>query len=100
MLGKGDFKSLMKWRLAIRLDIGLDVKADTAAEGTEEVVVEPMDEDEQISEEVSTILPWHSDTPVLTDISSNVCTNPSPRRRRGRRSGQTRRSSEIFSSCD
>lgn len=52
MLGKGDFKSLMKWRLAIRLESGIDVKADKTAEATEEVVVEPMDEDEQISEEV------------------------------------------------
>lgn len=42
----------MKWRLAIRLEIGLDVKADPAAEATEDVTVEPMDEDEQISEEV------------------------------------------------
>ena len=52
VLGKGDFKALMKWRLAIRLEIGLDVKADPAAEATEDVTVEPMDEDEQISEEV------------------------------------------------
>jgi hypothetical protein len=52
VLGKGDFKALMKWRLAIRLEIGLDVKADPTAEATEEVVVEPMDEEEQISEEV------------------------------------------------
>lgn len=43
----------MKWRLAIRLEIGLDVKADATAEATEDVTVEPMDEDEQISEEVS-----------------------------------------------
>jgi len=53
VLGKGDFKALMKWRLAIRLEIGLDVKADPAAEATEDVTVEPMDEEEQISEEVS-----------------------------------------------
>jgi AdoMet-dependent rRNA methyltransferase SPB1 len=53
VLGKGDFKALMKWRLAIRLEIGLDVKADPAAEVTEDVNVEPMDEEEQISEEVS-----------------------------------------------
>jgi hypothetical protein len=52
VLGKGDFKALMKWRLAIRLEIGLDVKADPAAEATEDVTVEPMDEEEQISEEV------------------------------------------------
>jgi AdoMet-dependent rRNA methyltransferase SPB1 len=52
VLGKGDFKALMKWRLAIRLEIGLDVKADPAADATEEVTVEPIDEEEQISEEV------------------------------------------------
>lgn len=53
VLGKGDFKALMKWRLAIRLEIGLDVKAEPEADATEEVVVEEMDEEEQISEEVS-----------------------------------------------
>jgi AdoMet-dependent rRNA methyltransferase SPB1 len=53
VLGKGDFKALMKWRLAIRLEIGLDVKADPAADATEEVNIEPIDEEEQISEEVS-----------------------------------------------
>jgi AdoMet-dependent rRNA methyltransferase SPB1 len=53
VLGKGDFKALMKWRLAIRLEIGLDVKADPAADATEDVTVEPIDEEEQITEEVS-----------------------------------------------
>jgi AdoMet-dependent rRNA methyltransferase SPB1 len=52
VLGKGDFKLLMKWRLAIRLESGLDVKADPHQDVTEEVTVEPMDEEEQISEEV------------------------------------------------
>jgi AdoMet-dependent rRNA methyltransferase SPB1 len=52
VLGKGDFKLLMKWRLAIRLEIGLDVKADPHQDVTEEVTVEALDEDEQISEEV------------------------------------------------
>lgn len=52
VLGKGDFKALMKWRLAIRLEIGLDVKADKTQDATEEVVVEPMDEEEQITEEL------------------------------------------------
>ncbi|OCF45459.1 AdoMet-dependent rRNA methyltransferase SPB1 [Kwoniella heveanensis CBS 569] len=52
VLGKGDFKALMKWRLAIRLEIGLDVKAETTADATEEVVVEPMDEEEQITEDL------------------------------------------------
>lgn len=53
VLGKRDFKDLMKWRLAIRLEIGLDVKAKAEEEATEEVEVEPMDEEEQITEEVS-----------------------------------------------
>lgn len=56
VLGKGDFKLLMKWRLAIRLETGLDVKADTADEATEEITVEPMDEDEMVSEEVSPLI--------------------------------------------
>ena len=53
VLGKGDFKALMKWRLAIRLETGLDVKADPTVDATEDVTVEPMDEEEQISEEVT-----------------------------------------------
>jgi AdoMet-dependent rRNA methyltransferase SPB1 len=58
VLGKGDFKQLMKWRLAIRLEIGLDVKAEQTQDATtEEVTVEPMDEEEQISEEVSAATP-------------------------------------------
>ena len=53
VLGKGDFKSLMKWRLAIRLETGLDVRAEKTEDVTEDVTtVEPMDEDELISEEV------------------------------------------------
>jgi AdoMet-dependent rRNA methyltransferase SPB1 len=48
----------MKWRLAIRLETGLDVKADKTQDATtEEVTVEPMDEEEQISEEVRHIHP-------------------------------------------
>lgn len=56
VLGKSDFKQLMKWRLAIRLEIGLDVKAETTQDATEEVVVEEMDEEEQISDEVSLVI--------------------------------------------
>ena len=67
MLGKGDFKSLMKWRLAIRLEAGLDVKADKTAEATEEVTVEPMDEDEQISEEVRHNSLPHTPRVAMTD---------------------------------
>ena len=62
VLGKGDFKLLMKWRLAIRLEFGMDVKADRTEDVTEEVTVEPMDEEEQISEEVS-FLETHTHPP-------------------------------------
>lgn len=61
VLGKKDFKMLMKWRLAIRLEIGLDVKKSVADEATEEVEVEPIDEEEQISEEVSLYLRSQAD---------------------------------------
>lgn len=56
VLGKGDFKALMKWRLAIRLEIGLDVKASAQQDATEEVEVDEMDQEEQITEEVSRLI--------------------------------------------
>jgi AdoMet-dependent rRNA methyltransferase SPB1 len=52
VLGKGDFKALMKWRLALRLELGIDVKTDPEEDATVEVNVEPIDEEEQITEEV------------------------------------------------
>lgn len=52
-MGKKDFKNLLKWRLAVREDLGLDVKVDEAEEFIEEAEVEPIDEEEQISQEVS-----------------------------------------------
>lgn len=53
LLGKGDFKTLMKWRIAIREEIGLDVKKKAGEEDEVEKEPEPeKDEDEQIEEEV------------------------------------------------
>ncbi|KAF4623156.1 hypothetical protein D9613_001897 [Agrocybe pediades] len=53
VLGKGDFKALIKWRLALREELGLDVKAKDAEDATEHVeVVEVVDEEQQISEEL------------------------------------------------
>lgn len=53
VLGKGDFKALIKWRLAIRLEVGLDVKAEQTQDATtEEITVEPIDEEQEISDEV------------------------------------------------
>ncbi|KAF9240873.1 FtsJ-domain-containing protein [Melanogaster broomeanus] len=53
VLGKGDFKSLLKWRMALRQELGLDVKTKHADELTEAVeeTVEVVDEQEQIQEE-------------------------------------------------
>jgi hypothetical protein len=97
VLGKGDFKALMKWRLAIRLEIGLDVKADPAAEVTEDVNVEPMDEEEQISEEVSR---YFGNVYQILNISSNDFTRPGRHDRSEKRNDRTRRSRGISSNYD
>ncbi|KDQ19937.1 hypothetical protein BOTBODRAFT_62314 [Botryobasidium botryosum FD-172 SS1] len=53
VLGKGEFKALIKWRLAIREEIGLDVKKMAAAEHTETAeVTEPVDEEQMIEDEL------------------------------------------------
>ena len=54
VLGKGEFRKLMKWRLAIRLQVGLDVKNKDVEEDTEGKVTieEPVDEEAQVSEEM------------------------------------------------
>ncbi|TFK57189.1 hypothetical protein OE88DRAFT_1650814 [Heliocybe sulcata] len=56
VLGKGDFKALMKWRTALREEIGLDVKTKETEELTEVVeVTEVVDEEEQIQQEFDRI---------------------------------------------
>ncbi|KAG8932073.1 AdoMet-dependent rRNA methyltransferase spb1 [Tulasnella sp. 418] len=56
VLGKGDFKALLKWRASIREEIGLDVKAKHVEDATETVVVtEPVDEEAQIQEELERV---------------------------------------------
>ncbi|KAL1740567.1 FtsJ-like methyltransferase-domain-containing protein, partial [Schizophyllum fasciatum] len=53
VLGKGDFKTILKWRTALREDLGLENKAKDAQELTETVeVTEEVDEDTQIQEEL------------------------------------------------
>ncbi|KAI6153501.1 Spb1 C-terminal domain-containing protein [Pisolithus tinctorius] len=53
VLGKRDFKTLLKWRLALREELGLDMKAKPAEEFTESVeVAEVMDEEQQIQQEL------------------------------------------------
>jgi hypothetical protein len=52
VLGKKDFKTLLKYRAAIREDLGLDVKVDDKEELTERAEVEPLDEEEQITQQV------------------------------------------------
>ncbi|PWN49592.1 FtsJ-domain-containing protein [Violaceomyces palustris] len=54
VLGKKDFRNLMKWRKEVREHLGLDAKANQdLEEQTETVEVEPMDEEEQIDEELT-----------------------------------------------
>ncbi|TFK77000.1 FtsJ-domain-containing protein [Pluteus cervinus] len=56
VLGKGDFKALIKWRLALREELGLDVKSKDTEDATEVVqVIEDVDEEQQISEELERI---------------------------------------------
>ncbi|GAA5988007.1 hypothetical protein JCM11641_002126, partial [Rhodosporidiobolus odoratus] len=52
VLGKKDFKMLLKYRSAIREDLALDVKIDEKEELTEKVEVEPLNEEEQITAEL------------------------------------------------
>ncbi|KAJ7103421.1 FtsJ-domain-containing protein [Mycena belliarum] len=53
VLGKGDFKALLKWRLALREELGLDNKTKDTDDVTETVeIVEEADEDQQIQEEL------------------------------------------------
>jgi AdoMet-dependent rRNA methyltransferase SPB1 len=66
VLGKGDFKVLMKWRLALRLELGLDVKAEAEKDVTEDVTIEPMDEEEEITEEVCLVQEMASYTNACT----------------------------------
>lgn len=53
VLGKGDFKALMKWRTALREELGLDVKTNATEELTETVeVTGDVDPEVEIEEEV------------------------------------------------
>ncbi|KAI6133148.1 Spb1 C-terminal domain-containing protein [Pisolithus croceorrhizus] len=53
VLGKRDFKTLLKWRLTLREELGLDTKAIPIEELTESVeVTEVIDEEQQIQQEL------------------------------------------------
>ncbi|KAG0708967.1 Spb1 C-terminal domain-containing protein [Suillus ampliporus] len=53
VLGKGDFKNLLKWRSALRQEIGLDVKAKDAQDLIETVeITDDVDEEQQIRNEL------------------------------------------------
>jgi AdoMet-dependent rRNA methyltransferase SPB1 len=53
VLGKGDFKALLKWRTALREELGLEVKTKNVDEFVEAVeVVDVADEDERIQQEL------------------------------------------------
>ncbi|KAK1232715.1 AdoMet-dependent rRNA methyltransferase spb1 [Marasmius sp. AFHP31] len=53
VLGKGDFKALIRWRLALREELGLDLKTKPAEEATETVeITEEVDEEQAIHDEL------------------------------------------------
>ncbi|KAG5351168.1 hypothetical protein C0989_007687 [Termitomyces sp. Mn162] len=53
VLGKGDFKILLKWRLALREELGLDNKTKETEELTEAVeIVNDVDEEQRLSDEL------------------------------------------------
>ncbi|KAK0465202.1 FtsJ-domain-containing protein [Desarmillaria tabescens] len=53
VLGKGDFKALLKWRSALREELGIDVRTKDTEEITEAVeVTEEVDEEQQIQDEL------------------------------------------------
>ncbi|KAI0034276.1 FtsJ-domain-containing protein [Vararia minispora EC-137] len=53
VLGKGDFKALLRWRTKLREDIGLEGKAEEDDDGNEEVVeIANVDEEQQIQDEL------------------------------------------------
>ncbi|EPQ28995.1 uncharacterized protein PFL1_03285 [Pseudozyma flocculosa PF-1] len=53
VLGRREFKTLMKWRKDLRIDMGLERAKKDLTEATETVEVEEMDEDEQIDDELA-----------------------------------------------
>ncbi|KAK0208384.1 FtsJ-domain-containing protein [Desarmillaria ectypa] len=53
VLGRGDFKALLKWRSALREELGIDVKTEETKEITEAIeVTEEVDEEQQIQDEL------------------------------------------------
>jgi AdoMet-dependent rRNA methyltransferase SPB1 len=55
VLGKKDFKSLLKWRSAIREEHKMDLKAEKAAQPLKMTEIEPMDEEDAIETELSNL---------------------------------------------
>ncbi|KAG9125010.1 AdoMet-dependent rRNA methyltransferase spb1 [Ceratobasidium sp. 392] len=54
VLGKGDFKKLLKWRTAIREELGLEAKEKPIEDATETVeITEEVDEEQQIEDELA-----------------------------------------------
>ncbi|GAA5987070.1 hypothetical protein JCM10908_001014 [Rhodotorula pacifica] len=52
VLGKKDFKMLLKYRTEIREDMGLDGKPEATEAADENIAVEPIDEEEQLTNEL------------------------------------------------
>ncbi|EGG05865.1 uncharacterized protein MELLADRAFT_48684 [Melampsora larici-populina 98AG31] len=56
VLGKGEFKKILKWRLAVREILGLTIKKDPAEDLPQDAVeIQPLDEDEEMEQELQRI---------------------------------------------
>ncbi|GJJ09656.1 hypothetical protein Clacol_003880 [Clathrus columnatus] len=55
VLGRGDFKSLLKWRTLLREELGFDVKSKPVEELTEIVEITEVDEEKEIEDELARI---------------------------------------------
>jgi AdoMet-dependent rRNA methyltransferase SPB1 len=55
VLGRKEFRNLLRWRLKVREKFGLSIKKETAAAGEEVAEVEPMDEELRIQEELQSL---------------------------------------------
>lgn len=52
VLGKGDFKKILKWRASVRELLGIEIKSNQETSCETAVQVEPMDEDQMMKEEL------------------------------------------------
>jgi AdoMet-dependent rRNA methyltransferase SPB1 len=82
VLGKKDFKALLRWRTSMREDLGLDVKIKPTEEFTETAEVQALTEEEQMALDVGcSLLPYIANKQAHNELSRNFRSNASNKRR-------------------